>query len=87
MDEKTPENCDNMMKKILAHECGYNEIDEFAADELEIMSRYYDDNEIDEDEEFAEDIGIGKSKYFSTCDYTMIPRNDDDDDTVNYQGS
>ena len=85
MTKKSPENYDDMMRRILAHECGSNETDEYAADTLEFMSEYRDD-EPDEDEEYAEDIGIGKSKYFSTCDYTMIGKNDDED-SVNYQGS
>ena len=85
MHEKSPENYDDMMRKILKHECGNGETDEYAADTLELMSEYADD-EYDEDEELAEDIGIGKSKYFSTCDYTMIGKNDDED-SVNYQGS
>lgn len=86
MDKRTPENYDDMMKKILLHECGNGEVDEYAADELELMSEYAEDSDLSEDEEYAENPGIGKSKYFSTCDYTMIGRGDDDD-TVDYQGS
>ncbi len=51
-----------MMRRILLHDCGRNETDEFAADMLE----------------------IGDSKYFSTAEYQMI---DDNDETVDYQGS
>lgn len=66
-----------MMKKILLSKCGSAEEDEFAADELELMD--------ETDSEFGEDeMGIGESEYFSTCEYTMIPT---DDDAINSQGS
>ena len=54
------------------------DIDEFAADDLELGAL------ADEDEDDEEDEGIGESEYFSTCDFTMIPT---DDDTINSQGS
>ena len=52
-------------------------LDECVADELEEKARRAY-------EEYAEDEGIGESEYFSTCEYTMIPT---DDDAINNQGS
>ena len=81
---------DEMLRKILVRECGSDETDEFAADELELSSRNdYEDfakkEQYPHDEEFAEDVPpFGESEYFSTCEYTMIPT---DDDSVNCQGS
>ncbi|MDE6398556.1 MAG: hypothetical protein K2L51_04470 [Clostridiales bacterium] len=81
---------DEMLRKILTRECGDCETDEFAADELELnsLADYEEEakrNQYPQTEEFAEDAaGIGESEYFSTCNYTMIPT---DDDTVNCQGS
>lgn len=76
--KKKPRTDEEMLKKILLTECG--DADEFAADELELGGEYYGEGE------FAEDGNppIGESEYFSTCEYTMIPT---DDDSVNCQGS
>ena len=69
-----------MLKKILLRRCGNCETDEFAADELELMERLEGrDCECGED-----NPEIGDSEYFSTCEYTMIPT---DDDAINSQGS
>lgn len=73
---------EDMLKKILIRECGNDETDEYAADELELRGDGYEAYEEDA-QEFGED-GIGESNYFSTCEYTMIPT---DDDSVNCQGS
>ena len=72
---------EDMMKKILIGECGDCDTDEFAADELDLR------NYLSEDVEVAEDGEIGESEYFSTCEYTMIPRKSEEDGTVNCQGS
>ena len=64
---------EEMLKKILLRQCGECETDEFAADELELMESLRDKNP-----------EIGESEYFSTCEYTMIPT---DDDAINSQGS
>ncbi|MCI8458786.1 MAG: hypothetical protein HFE46_03880 [Clostridia bacterium] len=81
---------EQMMQKILLRECGSVQSDEFAADELELHSdsdyaKFARREQYPHDQEFAEDQPpIGESRYFSTCDYTMIPT---DDDSVNCQGS
>lgn len=76
---------EDIMKKILTRECGNCETDEFAADELEAgRVGYFPTYEEDEDEEFAQDEGIGKPDYFSTCEFTMIS---DEDDLIDFQGS
>ncbi len=77
-----PQADDEMMHKILEHNCGNRETDEFAADELELA--YFHKNRPTDEEEFAQDEGIGESKYFSTCEFTMI---NDEDDLINSQGS
>ena len=81
---------DKMMRKILVRECGDCETDEYAADMLELgedgeYAAFAEQNQYPQDEEFAEDNPIpGKSRYFSTAEYTMIPT---DDDSINCQGS
>ncbi len=72
---------EDMLKKILLRECGDCETDEYAADVLE-LNNYLQNCEAGED-----NPPIGESVEFSTCKYTMIPRGDDDDTTVNCQGS
>lgn len=72
---------EDMLRKILLRECGDCESDEYAADVLE-LGNYQADIEAGED-----NPPIGESVEFSTCEYTMIPRSDDDDSTVNCQGS
>lgn len=76
--EKQLRTDDEMMRKILRRECGTRDIDEYAADELEL------ENHRGNEEFAADNPPMGKSEYFSTCEFTMI---DTDDDTVNFQGS
>lgn len=84
-ERKTLQTDEVMLKKILNHECGNCETDEFAADELEAgRAGYFPTYEEEEGEEFAQDEGIGEPDYFSTCEYTMIS---EDDDLIDFQGS
>lgn len=75
-----PEQEEPMIKKILRHECGGCDDcgceEEYEENVNEEYARDNNMNRADEADEFASDemelAAIGKSEYFSTCEYKMI---------------